>query len=79
MELIFTKTTSKSEAEKINEFWKFIESQDDIKPYQVEKKADGEFLKNYIFLKNFLTLFLKCFLSFSICIFKKNISIFGIE
>lgn len=43
-ELIFTKTTSKSEAKKINEFWKFIESQNDIKPYVVEKKVMSEFL-----------------------------------
>ncbi|XP_043475106.1 uncharacterized protein LOC122506825 [Leptopilina heterotoma] len=37
-EIIFTKTTSKSEAKKINEFWKLIDSQNDIKPFVVEKK-----------------------------------------
>lgn len=45
MELIFMKTTSKSEAEKINNFWKFIDSQNDIKPYVIKETSGNKFLK----------------------------------
>ncbi|XP_033228959.1 uncharacterized protein LOC117180573 [Belonocnema kinseyi] len=39
IELTFSKTTSDSEARKVREFWKLIDSQNELQPYEVEKNV----------------------------------------
>ena len=42
MELVFSKTISDSEATKVREFWKFIDSQNEIKPYVVQNYLESK-------------------------------------
>lgn len=56
MELIFSKTTSDSEARKVREFWKLIDSQNELQPYEVEQGLKSMFI--FLIIKF-------CLLSFS--------------
>ena len=48
-ELVFTKETNSSRAGKITDFWKFIDSQNQIQPYKLENNSKSKMLNIFNF------------------------------